>query len=316
MPLIPPEILDCAVFMYASRADAERGEMFGGSGFLLAVPDDPREPISPDGFVDRILAKILIPRGDPKRAHFYLVTNAHVAGGGCRFARINTRQGGARIFDLRSAAWETHKGGDEVAVCPFPDPDSTTDRVRAVPLNMLLAGELISELQVGPGDNLFMIGRFVQQSGHQRNFPTARFGHLSAMPLEPIQARGINNETKELECYLVEAYSFSGYSGSPVFLTIAPWELDHSVGLERRRQLADMEYGGLLWMLGINWGHLPISLQAKTSSNDHLTVTINAGMMCVAPAQKIIDVLRYPTLVSLREEDRKRWKSEGAATLD
>jgi hypothetical protein len=48
--------------------------------------------------------------------------------------------------------------------------------------------------------------------GRQKNSPTARFGNIAQMPNEPVIIKRF-----EQECFLVEARSIGGYSGSPVF---------------------------------------------------------------------------------------------------
>ena len=54
MQRIPDEILECAVYLYGSKDDANRGERFGGSGFFLAVPGVDVEPIVPASFRDEL----------------------------------------------------------------------------------------------------------------------------------------------------------------------------------------------------------------------------------------------------------------------
>src|SRR5687768_2114902 len=38
MPRIPPKFLNSVFYLYKSEDDAERGEDFGGTGFLVGVP--------------------------------------------------------------------------------------------------------------------------------------------------------------------------------------------------------------------------------------------------------------------------------------
>jgi hypothetical protein len=64
----------------------------------------------------------------------------------------------------------------------------------------------IPPLDIGIGDEAFVVGRFINHEGKQRNTPTARTGIISQMPIEPIHIRGIDQE-----CFLIEARSFGGF---------------------------------------------------------------------------------------------------------
>lgn len=314
MPLISPDVLNCSVYLYASREDAEQGEHWGGSGFVLCVPGGSAEPLVPPPGIERILATLLVRRGHRDRWHYYLVTNRHIAEK-FRFARVNSWPESTRIYDVRKAIWVYHENQDDVAVCPITL-DEESDEVQAVPLDMLVNQELAGELHVGPGDSVYMVGKFIYHSGRQRNLPAVRFGHIAMMPLEPIKSQRPGGIVLNLEGYLVEANSLAGYSGSPVFLTIAPWELEHLKGAASRKSLAQNKDAGTLWLLGITWGHLPVELDAKAEDGTKLKVTLNAGMMCVAPAWKILDVLNAPELVEQRTIEREGWRTEGAAIPD
>src|SRR5207253_3257650 len=46
-----------------------------------------------------------------------------------------------------------------------------------------------AKLEVGVGDEVFFVGLFVQHAGEARNLPMARFGHISRMPVEPIEVQ-------------------------------------------------------------------------------------------------------------------------------
>jgi hypothetical protein len=71
---------------------------------------------------------------------------------------------------------------------------------------------------IGPGDDVFVVGRFINREGKQKNIPSVRFGNIAQMPGEPL----FLDDGKELECFLIEGRSISGFSGSPVFIHISP----------------------------------------------------------------------------------------------
>lgn len=321
MPRIPENILECSVYFYPERTDAEQGVGNGGSGFLLGVPGGYEEPVQPDSYEERTTLTIRLgktPRviwGPDReltdRYHLYLVTNRHVASG-VGYARITTANGGTTIVPLPKDGWIFHPDLDEIAVYPV---NSRYDYSRAVTFEILLTKQLVRELWVGPGDDVLMVGRFVNHEGRQRNLPSVRFGHIAIMPDEKERIRSHNGLL--LEGYLVEASSFSGYSGSPVFLYTPPWELPNFLGHDPnpRSRMAEIDQG-FLWLLGVNWGHLPITLDAVTSGGENMTVELNAGMMCVVPAWKLLEVLNLPELQDQRAREREAWKSEGGAILD
>src|SRR5438445_660680 len=68
------------------------------------------------------------------------------------------------------------------------------------------------------GGTGFLLGWFISHSSKQTNQPLARFGNIAMMPGEKVvDGRGLR-----VEAYLVEMRSLSGYSGSPVFVYLAP----------------------------------------------------------------------------------------------
>jgi hypothetical protein len=66
MPRINNRFLDCSVYLYPTRADAECGERIGGTGFLVAVR----------GFGDGWMLDVPCPRNDI--FHLYAVTVRHL----------------------------------------------------------------------------------------------------------------------------------------------------------------------------------------------------------------------------------------------
>jgi hypothetical protein len=302
MPLIPDAILDCAVYLYGSAEDAKQGQPFGGSGFLLSVPMGYDEPLNPDSAEQNEKANFAAndPAGELYgRSHLYLVTNRHVVKYN-RFVRINTTTGSSRIINLSGAAWIGHQAkSDDVSVCPITQPEGT--RFFAIPLPLLVTKEWSGELSVGPGDDVFMIGRYSGHEGRMRNLPTVRFGHISMMPHEPIET-----DSGPAEAYLVEVHSIPGYSGSPVLLNLAS-----PLGLREMEPSkfplrSGMAIGAPYWLLGINFVYFTGSAEKRQLDGSVLTLPLNTGMAGVVPAWKILEVLNYQKLRRQRARDRKR----------
>jgi hypothetical protein len=289
VPRIPDELLDCVIYLYPSKEAAEKGERFGGSGFLVSV----LPAISGPGLPPAI----------------YAVTNSHVIREGkSPVVRLNTQAGSTTVLDLADDQWIHHPDGDDVAICPLGLKDQGLYRYEALPCEKWLATKsALDDEDVGPGDEVFFVGRFVNHQGQQQNRPVARFGTIAMMPEEPVR----NQRGLLVEAFLIEAHSQSGFSGSPVFMYIphnsvrSKWWTDDESGIEATEGLRHC-------LLGIDAGHFPHSerVQARNEKTgrlepwkDHaLYVKQNSGMMEVVPVWKLADILEDETVAEMRME--------------
>jgi hypothetical protein len=184
-------------------------------------------------------------------------------------------------------AWVRHPAGDDLAVCQILF-DPKIYKFHYVNRGSFLDKETISQFNIGPGDDAFVVGRFINHEGKQRNNPTVRFGCVAQMPLEPIrQDTGFDQES-----FLVEIRSIGGYSGSPVFTHIPRY----NSGAYRIN--TNWEYGP--WLLGVDWGHIhnwePVRDAAGRPVDPsgppwRTQVRMNTGMMAVVPAWKLAELL-------------------------
>lgn len=273
MPRISDSYLDCVVYLYSDVGSANRGEAIGGSGFLVMVPS----------------------QSHPQVGYSYAVTPSHVIREGrSPIIRMNTKQGDLAVIPARDADWFHHPDGDDVAVVALGlSPEMI---YKYVHLEGFVTRELVEQHDIGPGDDIFMVGRLIAHDGRQRNLPSVRFGSLAMMPWEPLrhQTRGINQES-----FVIETRSIGGYSGSPVFVQIPPLaSRPGSQSLSTR--------GRGPWLLSIDWSHFPLYepvLESDKSSEvqEGWKVRLNTGMAGVVPAWKIADVLNLEELVAQRE---------------
>jgi hypothetical protein len=297
VPWIDPNYLESVVYLYPSEADAEDGNRIGGSGFLVVVP-----VIA----IDRPIGGVAC-----------VVTNQHVIHSGNMVVRINTVDGGKDIIALDGVKWYSHPDGDDVAVCPI-QLAAGTHRFRCVPTASFLTKQIIDMFEIGPGDETFVIGRFVNHEGKQRNVPSVRFGNISQMPGEPIVIDGYRHES-----FLVEARSISGYSGSPVFVYLPPQvdagldpQLKQMVtegklslpGVSSKRINIPIQLGP--WLLGIDFCHIrwdePVwSRLTKNPVSDDWFIKSNTGMMGVVPAWKLHEVLEGPEMKPLFDKAKR-----------
>jgi hypothetical protein len=271
MPAIPGEVLDTVVYLYPDEQSALAGERAGGSGCLVVIPVQ-QEPLV--GFM-------------------YVVTNSHVIREGKASAiRVNTREGGMGIIHSTTDGWIHHPDGDDIAILSV---NFEYDEVKAkgIPEEWFATKEKIERYKIGPGDEAFMVGRFVNHEGKQKNLPSVRFGNLSMLPYEPVKTgRGLLQEV-----FLVECRSLPGYSGSPVFLYPLPFS-------PIRREMPPVMF------LGIDMGHLQDQRQILDAEEwrrgnrvaiDEWVVETNTGMSCVIPAWKVRELLYIDELVESRQ---------------
>jgi hypothetical protein len=285
MPRIPDKFLDCVVYLYPSEAAAEDGEHLGGSGFVIGIPLD-------DDHKDCITA---------------IVTNKHVIERGNMVARLNTVDNKTDVIALDGDPWFHHPDGDDVAVCLIGLHEGV-HKFHFIPPGNFCTRDRVNFLNVGPGDDCFLVGRFISRDGKQRNSPTVRFGNIAQMPGEPI----IQSDGFQQESYLVEARSIPGYSGSPVFIQIpqAPPQMQFpsEVSEAIRKDMVEQIYGqtGHIratlpipvgpWLLGIDYCHLHgadkiiSKVTGEPVSNDWF-VRANSGMMGVVPVWKLEEIL-------------------------
>ncbi len=260
MPRIRDEYLDCVIYLYYSKEDAERGTVHenGGSGFLVGIPSAEGPP------------------------HVYAVSNRHIVEKS-PVIRLNTKSGECDVLPVETSSWIFNRQHD-IAVCHITLP--SVYKYKFVSLEQFVTPAIIESERIGPGDDVFIVGRFVNHEGRQRNIPSVRFGNLAMMLDEPVRHKDSEDEGEV--SFLVDIRTVSGYSGSPVF--VLPRILDTtSVNI-----LAVRAGGPSAWLLGVEWGHLL----------DHNG--INTGMSCVSPVWFLKELLDDPRLVQARQEQEER----------
>ncbi len=276
MPKIEDKYLENPIYFYASRDDAEKGEKQGGCGFIVGV----LTPGATEHFYPTV----------------YAVTNHHVAiTEAFTFIRINTNDGNFDILETKADSWIAH-GEDDLAVCPIK-PSLEKHNFRLVGMQDFLTEELQKRHNIGPGDEIFMVGRYTEHAGMKQNLPIARFGNISMSPNEPLE----NLLHKKTSLFLCEVRSVSGFSGSPVFVYDTPYN--------RSGARSEPFYH---FLLGIDCGHLPVYEEP-----------LSAGISAIIPAWRIMEIINRPELVELRAaemkelvEDRRRARRSGIIVPD
>jgi hypothetical protein len=293
VPRIRDEYLDCVVYLYPTETEAEDGACAGGSGFLVGVPSV----------------------GLRQNFWFlYAVTNKHVIEKST-VIRMNTRDGKTTIMPTSRQNWISHPNGDDLAVCVISFVPMSI-KFNHVQSDSFLTKDIARQFNIGPGDDAFMVGRFVNHEGKQSNLPTVRFGNVAQMPYEPVKVGGT-----EQESFLGEVRSIGGYSGSPIFVSIPPYS--ERAGVEdwypptvfvKGKPPPNFDFGFLRshgpWLLGVDYAYIinwtPVCRDNGEPVNPGnpaaMQVAANTGMAAVVPAWKLADLLDSGPLAEHRRD--------------
>lgn len=265
MPSLPQVFFDSVFYLYPTVDAAKKGQSFGGTGFIVGVP------LGHDRFL------------------FFAVTNWHVAvKGGCSVIRVNTKAGGVDIFDLDPSQWWFQPKGHDLAIATVPL-DRAKHAFEIISMEMAATDEEIKKRGISAGEDIFMIGRFVDHDGAGTNIPAVRFGNVSVMPQPILQPTGAI-----LPSYILDVHSRTGYSGSPVF-AYRTLGADFNTG--------NIEIGGnrsrFILLLGIHWGQFPEEWEIKTGKTPVPNAAIGAddkyvkgmsGMTMAVPITALVEI--------------------------
>jgi hypothetical protein len=264
MPRIADYMLDGIVFLYRTEQEARLRRKLGGTGFVVTRPIN--------GSTEVAGQQLYAP---------YLISNRHVVfGGGASVVSINRRDGSAPdIFAFEPTDWTEHPGGEDlIAISLFEHVDTRIHMTAHIPEQSLLTRDGFLQLMIGVGDEVFMIGRFVNHQGNGINRPAVRFGSIS-MGLENIW---VDADKRWQESISVEMRSRTGFSGAPV----AVYRTKNTV---LSREIPDNLHE--FWApLGVNWGYI--------LDEDGENTWLNG----VVPSWKILELFEVPELKKKQQE--------------
>ncbi len=261
MPRVSDNLTSIVAYLYPSEKEALEGARVGGTCFFVRV------------FTSA-------------RYYDYVITNRHVVEeANARFIRLHTHNKDNPI-EVIEGAWEYHTQGDDIAACEFP--------IRAkynyisLPVEFVLTKQNTEDLRIGLGDDLFMVGRFLNHDGKDKNIPVVRFGTIAMMPDEPI----LNNGRLQ-ESFLMEIRTIPGFSGSPVFVHIPDTRFkDHRFRPTTAERKNFTQYGYLEKCIGIEWCRIKGETVATPSINGSaFNIQLTSGMSACIPSWKILDLL-------------------------
>lgn len=277
---IDDQILRSVTYLYKTAEAAREGSDRGGTGFFVAMIKQPD-------------------------IYIYAVTAHHVIAKGYSVMRTTTVSGNSTVMERHERDWKQHPDGDDLAVCPLDPGDPNIYGLTVIPVESVVSEEMVRTLDLGPGDEVFMNGRFLRYESPNRdepNRPFVRFGNIARMPMF------LKNDFTGIRqlSFVTEMRSISGYSGSPVFYHIPPFsQRPGKVGLESISKTG---------LLGVNWGHIrhpePVVGEDGTGHPDKWRVLSNSSMAGVVPGWKLLELLATEDLVKQRKEQSERAKKE------
>src|SRR5205823_6633926 len=149
-----------------------------------------------------------------------------------------------------------------------------------VSLNSFLDDAIIDDNDLGIGDEVYSIGRFLDIDGSKVNRPVVRFGNVSLLtPTVPVQVRGPSKGFQD--SYLVEMRSRTGFSGSPMLLYIPPLVMG---SFNRKKPVHSGKWHGP-WLMGVHWGQLPVVGPDAQALGKQVPLHWGSGMSAVVPAE-------------------------------
>jgi len=272
---IPDEIRKCVGFVCYKTAD---GIKLAGTAFFVGVPWE-----------------------GSQRSFVYVVTAKHIIDAietrsvdKIAYLRMNLKDKGAGFIPAAIDKWVSHprESNVDVAALPWAPSEAKFDYL-SLPVKYALTEDIIKQENIGAGDDVFLVGLFVNHFGSERNLPIIRVGNIASMPEEKVHTR-----YGDVDAYLVEARSIGGLSGSPVFAYIGDMrKIGGSTQLGRPGR-------PLLYWLGLMHGHFNLStVGVDKLAEDSLTkVGVNTGIAVVVPTWKILEVINQEVFMKAREE--------------
>jgi hypothetical protein len=284
MPRWPDaHVTDSAIFLYQTREDADAGVNIGGSGFLVGLRWDD-------------------PRASPLAFHIYAVSNYHVvkAKKPATVVRLNTHDGKSKSIETGVDEW-FHRDGWDVAICRLDAAehfraDTPYEYRFPVFTEVNLETETARKYNLGIGDEVFSVGRFVDLHGLQRNVPLVRSGIIAATGEVRIRT-GPSIPWEYEQAWIVEMRSRTGFSGSPVYVYI---DQLFSRLVDTEIEVSQALFHGP-WILGVQSSQFPGSDPAYDQGS---------GMATVVPCRALADLLlRDDRVLAERAEYEARWIS-------
>jgi len=277
---IPDQFRECVTFLYLEKSEG-------------TIKVGLKQPVATAFFIGVPFEQLTFK---------YVVTARHVIDNtrteGKLYIRVKKTDGSYDDLLADHDSWISHPSSDvtvsPVALTNFHEP-------RLIRVDDIATDAAISQRDIGPGDDVFFVGLFREFPGYDRPEPTIRFGKIALMPREPIRLQSSPGTEMMMPAYLVEAWSFGGHSGSPVFVY---FPLDRQPGIITGvPPLYPM-------LLGLIHGHynLPDEVLKGDIVDEAVRSRLHSAITVVVPGQAILDLLHEDELVKQREKTLEEYK--------
>ncbi len=262
---IPPEVKSVVVFIFIEKD----GKLIpNGTAFFVGVKNS-SEPATFSVYL--ITAKHVLRK--PNSTEFWDKV----------YVRINKREGGSKIGPIpirvegenKTVFFHSDPAVDVVAI-PFL-PDQTQFDFKFLPDEYITTQEDYKKLNIREGSDVFFTGLFTPYLGSEKNYPVVRFGRVALVTDEKIEWQG-----KPMSLYLIEAASYGGNSGSPVFFYLGS---DRTPGV--------LSVGNpVLKLAGVMQGTFQDAQEIRIIETKKTPFSIsNMGIAAIVPAYKVHELL-------------------------
>ncbi len=262
---IPPEIKSVVCFVFIEK-DAKL--VPNGTAFFIAIKN-PSKPTLSNGYLVTARHVLYKPGTKEFLDKVYVRLNKKDGGSEVNIIPIQTKGSNQTVF-LHSDT------SVDLAVIPF-FPDQTKYDFKFLPEKLITTKDDYTNLKIREGSDVFFTGLFAPFIGAEKNYPVVRFGRVALVTDEKIDWMGTL-----MTLYLIEAGSYGGNSGAPVFFYLG----------------SDREPGSLivgppvLKLAGIMQGTFLDAQEIKIVNTKTTPVSqSNMGIAAVIPAYKLHELL-------------------------
>jgi hypothetical protein len=262
---IPPETKAVVCFVFIEK---DTKLLPNGTAFFVAIKD-PTKPASATGYLVTARHVLYKPKTTEFLEKVYIRLNKKDGGSEVGIISIKTQGDGKNVF------FHTDSSVD-LAVIPFLADQSKFD-FKFLPEEFITTKEDYSKLKIREGSDVFFTGLFTPYLGAEKNYPVVRFGRVALVTDEKIDWEGT-----KMTLYLIEAGSYGGNSGAPVFCYLG----------------SDRDPGSLvignpvLKLAGIMQGTFLDAQEIKVVNTKTTSISLsNMGIAAVVPAFKLHELL-------------------------
>ena len=212
------------------------------------------------------------------------------------------------MLDFDPSEWVCEEDSYDIAISPPLLLNPKLEIFSPLGLDLFMSPEEELRDEIGPCDDVFMTGLFVDDIRDAYHSPAFRFGHISLMNAQVLQETGYMGRS-----IMLDMNSRSG-SGSPVFV----FRTLGSHFIEQAQPGQVLTGGGhYMKLLGIHWGQVKEKWEVANISKGEISskeakdflklegrvILGLSGMTYVIPAACIREILNLPELQSTRTAD-------------